>query len=404
MAEAPGTSARHLARLDPRALAARGLTAAPADVAAAIGRDRLRLSDLAVLLSPAAGEALEPLALRARALTRQRFGQVVRLFAPLYLSNACLSTCTYCGFARQLSGPRDTLDPDRVEQEARVLVGRGFRHLLLVAGEHRGEVGPEYLLECVRRLRDIAPSLAIETQTWSRDVYHRLVTAGLEGVVHYQETYDRERYRTVHPSGWKRDYDRRVNAMDAAGEAGARRLGIGALLGLSADWRADVLAVAAHARLLQQRYWGAEVTVSLPRITPSGAGFRPEVTLDDAGYLQALAALRLFLPTVGIVLSTREPAALRDGLVRISVTHLSAGSSTEPGGYTTPGSTGEQFSVIDQRPVRDVERMLTTAGYEPVFLDALPLAAASPSRTEGRRQPVAAAAAAWCPPAGPAGT
>lgn len=372
MADPPGFTARQLGSLDTKSLSAQALTATAADVAGAVRRERLELPDLAVLLSPAAGEELEALAQRARALTLQRFGRVMRLFTPLYLSNACLSTCTYCGFARGVPGPRDTLSLSRVVQEARVLAGRGFRHLLLVSGEHRRQVGPEYLLECVSRLRGIVPSLTIETQTWSTDVYARLGAAGLEGVVHYQETYDRDRYRQVHPAGWKRDFDRRLNAMDAAGEAGARRLGIGALLGLSADWRSDVLAVAAHARLLQRRYWGAEVTVSLPRITPSGSGFRPETVLDSAAYVQALAALRLFLPTAGLVLSTREPAGLRDGLTRIAITHLSAGSSTEPGGYTTPGSTGEQFDVVDRRQAHEVAQMLVTAGYEPVFHDALP--------------------------------
>ena len=346
--------------------------ATPSDVAAILRRERLGPDELAVLLSPAAAVHLEELARRARDVTVRRFGRVVRLFAPLYLSNHCLSTCTYCGFARGLPGVRSTLTPEQVEQEARVLTGRGFRHLLLVAGEHWGEVGPEYLLDCVSRVRDRCPSLAVETQTWPADVYARLVAAGLEGVVHYQETYQRDRYRQVHPGGWKRDYDRRLNALDAAGAAGARRLGLGVLLGLSADWRADVLAVAVHARLMQQRHWRCEITVSLPRITSSAAGFPPAAVLTDTDFVQAVAALRLFLPSVGIVLSTRERARLRDGLVRIAVTHLSAGSSTEPGGYTESGRTAAQFDVVDRRSAQEVADMVTAAGYEPVFHDALP--------------------------------
>jgi 2-iminoacetate synthase len=175
--------------------------------------------------------------------------------------------------------------------------------------------------------------------------------------------------------------------MDAAGEAGARRLGLGVLLGLSADWRADVLAVAAHARLLQQRCWRSEITVSLPRITSSAAGFRPVAVLSDADFVQAIAALRLFLPGVGIVLSTRERASLRDGLVRIAVTHLSAGSSTEPGGYTESGRTRAQFDVVDQRSAQDVAGMLAAAGYEPVFLDALPAQRLSTSESPGAPSP-----------------
>lgn len=372
MAEPPGATAQRLDALDSREIAARASAASPAGVAAILRQERLDLTDLAALLSPAATGHLEALARRAQALTVQRFGRVVRLFAPLYLSNHCLSTCTYCGFARNLPSARRTLAPEQVEREARALVARGFRHLLLVSGEHRAEVGPQYVLDCLTRLRRLVPSLALETQTWPAEVYPRLVAAGLEGVVHYQETYQRDRYRQVHPGGWKRDFNRRLNAMDSAGEAGARRLGLGVLLGLSADWRADLVAVAEHARLLQQRYWRSEITVSLPRITSSASGFRPAAVLSETDFVQAIAALRLFLPAAGIVLSTREPASLRDGLVRIAVTHLSAGSSTEPGGYTKAGRTRTQFDVVDRRPPQEVATMLVAAGYEPVFHDALP--------------------------------
>ena len=198
--------------------------------------------------------------------------------------------------------------------------------------------------------------------------------------MHYQETYDRARYAEVHVAGWKRNFDRRLAAMERAGAAGVRRLGVGALLGLAPDWRHDVLAVAAHAAFLQRRFWRAEVTVALPRITPSASGFQPVVQVADAEFVQALAALRLALPDVGLVLSTREPAALRDGLARIAVTSMSAGSSTEPGGYQTPGRAQEQFSIGDTRSPAAVAQMLSEAGYEPVWKDAFVLAAGPADR------------------------
>jgi 2-iminoacetate synthase len=363
----PGAFARYLAGLDlttPRDVP-------PDDVDRALAAPSL--AGLPALLSPAAAPRLEELAQRARAVTLQRFGRAVRLFAPLYVSNACLSSCAYCGFSKGLDVARRTLTVDEVEAEARGLTERGFRHLLLVAGEHRLEVSADYLVAVVERLRPFVPSLSIETQTWSDDTYARLVAAGLEGVVHYQETYDRPRYAETHVAGWKRDYDRRLSSTERAAEAGVRRLGIGALLGLASDWRADVVAVAAHALWLQKRYWRTEVTVALPRIKPSASGFQPLVPVSDAEYVQALAALRLVAPEAGIVLSTREPAALRDGLVRIAVTTMSAGSSTEPGGYTTPGTAQEQFSVSDERSAAEVAAMLEAAGYEPVWKDAFPL-------------------------------
>lgn len=371
MSEAAGRFAAELATLDLAGTAAAAYDDRAVD--RALVAPRRTLADVAALLSPAAGARLEELAAAAQAATLQRFGRAVRLFAPLYVSNECLSSCTYCGFSKGLPVVRRTLAPDEVEREARLLAGRGFRSLLLVAGEHRVDVSPDYLLECVRRVAGVVPQVAVETQTWSDDTYARLVAAGLEGVVHYQETYDRERYAEVHRAGWKRDYDRRLVAVERAAAAGVRRLGVGALLGLSADWRADLLAVAAHAAWLQRAFWRVEVTVSLPRIKPSASGFQPVSVVDDALYVQALCALRLAAPEAGIVLSTREPAALRDGLVRIAVTTMSAGSSTEPGGYTTPGQAQEQFAVSDERSAADVAAMIAAAGYEPVWKDAFAL-------------------------------
>lgn len=371
MAEAPGRFAVELARLDLAALGAAGYD--DRDVDRALAAQRPTLLDVAALLSPAAGARLEELAQAAKTLTLQRFGRAVRLFAPLYVSNQCLSSCTYCGFSKGLDVARLTLAPEQVAVEARLLAERGFRSILLVAGEHRVEVSPDYLVECVRRVAAIAPQVAVETQTWSDDTYARLVAAGLEGVVCYQETYDRVRYGEVHTAGWKRDYDRRLAAVERAAAAGVRRLGVGALLGLAPDWRADLLAVAAHARWLQRAFWRVEVSVSLPRIKASASGFQPVAVVDDALYVQAVCALRLAAPEAGIVLSTREPAALRDGLARIAVTTMSAGSSTEPGGYTTPGQAQEQFAVSDERSPVEVAAMLAAAGYEPVWKDAFPL-------------------------------
>ncbi|WP_018635859.1 2-iminoacetate synthase ThiH [Parafrankia elaeagni] len=392
MASPPGLFARELAGLDIPGLALASAQAGPEQVdavlrrAAAAGRGatargdaggRLGLEDLAVLLSPAATGRLEELAQLARATTLRRFGRAVRLFAPLYVSNACLSSCTYCGFAKGLTVARRTLTAQEAAAEAQLLVDRGFRHLLLVSGEHRVEVSADYLVEIVERLRPFVSSISIETQTWSDDTYARLVAAGLEGAIHYQETYDRERYAQVHVAGWKRDYDRRLASFETAAGAGVRRLGLGVLLGLAPDWRADVLAMAAHAAFLARRFWRTEVSVALPRIKPSASGFPPTVVVGDAEFVQAHAALRLFEPDAVISLSTREPAALRDGLVRIAVTTMSAGSSTEPGGYGRPGTAQEQFSISDERSPADIAAMLVAAGYEPVWKDAFPLVEAA---------------------------
>ena len=316
---------------------------------------------------------MEELAQAARASTLRRFGRAVRLYAPLYVSNACLSSCTYCGFARDLPIARRTLTVEEVEREAALLTGRGFRHLLLVAGEHGVEVSQDYLVEVVDRLRPVVPSLSIETQTWSDDTYARLVAAGLEGVVHYQETYDRARYAETHTAGWKRDYDRRLNSTELAAAAGVRRLGVGALLGLAADWRADVLAVAAHAAFLVKGFWRTEVTVSLPRIKPSASGYQP---------LRPGVRCRV-RPGAGRAAAVR--AGGRDRAVHPGAGRAAGRAGADRGDHHVgrlvhragrllgPGRATEQFSVSDERSPAEVAAMLVAAGYEPVWKDAFPL-------------------------------
>lgn len=376
MSVSRGQFARELDDLDLGAMSRRSAEATVAEVRAVLARRAISLDELGVLLSPAAETVVEEVARAAQELTLQRFGRAIRLFAPLYVSNACLSSCTYCGFAKGLDVTRRTLTAGEVEAEASLLAERGFRSLLLVSGEHRVEVSADYLVDVVSRVARVVPQVAVETQTWSDDTYSRLVAAGCEGVVHYQETYDRERYAEVHVAGWKKDFDRRLASTERAAEAGIRRLGIGSLLGLSSDWRADVLAVAAHARFLVARYWKTDVTVALPRITDSAAGFAPSASIDERRFVLALCALRIFEPMAGIVVSTRERAEARDGLMRICATHMSAGSSTEPGGYSTPGKSQEQFAVTDERSPEEFAAAIVAAGYEPVWKDAFPVSAA----------------------------
>ena len=345
--------------------------ATDADVDRALGASRRSLADLGALLSPAAAPRLEEMAGRAHAASVRRFGRVVRLFAPLYLSNECVSTCTYCGFSAGNDIARRTLTPAEVAAEAAVLRDRGFRHVLLVAGEHARIVSKDYLVECVAALVATIPSVSIETQVWDTATYRRLVEAGCEGVVVYQETYDRATYAAVHLKGKKRNFEWRLAAPDRAAEAGMRSLALGTLLGLHADWRADVLAVAAHAQALLRRWWRCEVAVSLPRLRPAAGDYEPERPVTDREYVQILCALRLALPDVGITLSTRESPGFRDAACKLGVTQMSAGSHTETGGYVEPGGAEPQFEVSDTRSPTEVAGALRAAGYEPVWKDTI---------------------------------
>jgi 2-iminoacetate synthase len=298
----------------------------------------------------------------------------MHLFAPLYLSNECVSECTYCGFQvwnRDIV--RRTLESHEVAAETRYLKHLGFRHVLLVAGEHPKHVSASYVGECIEAAAAEVANVSIEVQAWDTGTYADFIERGCDGVVLYQETYDARTYPTFHLKGNKRFFDWRLGAPERAAAAGVRRLGIGALLGLNPDWRWEALALAAHARFLLRHAWRSELTVALPRLEPAAGFDDPPHVLDDAEFTLATCALRLALPDVGVVCSTREPARLRDGLARIGVTHMSAGSRTEPGGYSEPGAAEPQFEISDERPPSEISRVLSELGYDPVWKDDSPV-------------------------------
>ena len=360
-----------------------------------LGQENVSLAGFARLLSPAAAEFLEPMCRRSAGLTRQRFGRVIRLFAPLYLSNECVNNCRYCGFSRDNPIRRVTLSVDEVVREAEALKAQGFRNLLLVAGEHPRFVSHDYLTNCVRALHRDWPSLSLEVAPMSTEEYRSLAAAGAEGLVVYQETYDRDVYTAMHTAGPKRDFNWRLETPERAYAAGFRRLGISPLYGL-ADWRAEAICVAAHAHYLLRHCWKAQLTVSTVRLRPCAGEFQPPLPMSDRDLVQLVCALRLFLPDVGLVLSTREPPRLRDGLIPLGVTLISAGSHTEPGGYTGAGAdkthltrggrivaaslanpvapqastdaTG-QFLIADDRSPAAVSIVVRRLGLEPVWKD-----------------------------------
>ncbi len=335
------------------------------------------LNDFATLLSPAAEAYLEPLCRLSQAATQRHFGKTIRMFAPLYLSNECVNVCKYCGFSRHNDIPRITLDLEQVEAEAKILHRQGFRSILLVAGEHPKYVSNGYVEECVRRLSSYFPSIALELGPLEAERYEPLVEAGCEALLVYQETYHEETYRALHTAGPKKHFHWRMDTPERAYQAGFRRLGIGALFGLY-DWRQEALSLASHAQHLLQSCWKAQLNVSMPRMRPAAGQFEQVEFLKDHNFVQLIAALRLFLPHVGITLSTREPATLRDGLVPIGITTMSAGSSTEPGGYSsfdessfqqTREQEGEQFHIADERSPKEVANAISRLGYEPVWKD-----------------------------------
>jgi len=344
----------------------------------------------AALLDPKSPSQLESMVRESRAITRRNFGRTMRLFAPLYVSNECVNNCQYCGFSRDHPILRTTLTIDQVITEARHLVAQGFRNILLVAGEHPRFVSDGYLEACIRAIRAFVPTIGIEVGPMEAPEYQRMVEAGAEGLVVYQETYDRDVYAVMHTAGPKKDFDWRLACPERGYLGGFRRIGIGALFGLS-DWRLEALRLAAHLEHLYKHCWKATFTVAFPRLRPAAGGFHPLTDFPDHALVQTLAAFRLTFPEVGIVMSTRESAPFRDAVAPLGVTVMSAGSHTEPGGYTGAGSDDlhltvkgrrvelddkpdaaraeGQFGIADERSPATVADRLRALGLDPVWKD-----------------------------------
>ena len=343
------------------------------------------------LISPKSDTELETLAQQAHAETLKNFGRTMRLFAPLYLSNECINNCRYCGFSRDNPILRVTLSVEQVVAEGLHLAQEGFRQVLLVAGEHPKFINQNYLEDCVRALAPDFSSISIEVGPMETAEYVRIVEAGAEGLVVYQETYNRETYAELHTAGPKRDFNWRLDCAERGYAAGFRRLGIGALFGLC-RWQEEALALAAHIEYLLKHCWQAQITVSLPRLRPAAGEFHPPFSMTDRELAQLICAFRIVFPEVGIVLSTRERSALRDALAPLGITMMSAGSHTEPGGYTHQGTdelhrtvrgrivapdfeNGEdllatgQFEISDGRSPAEVADALRRRGFEPVWKD-----------------------------------
>ncbi|MEI6351174.1 MAG: 2-iminoacetate synthase ThiH [Verrucomicrobiota bacterium] len=342
------------------------------------------------LLEPKSDAELEAMAQQAHHVTLAHFGKAMRLFAPIYLSNECINSCQYCGFSRENSILRVTLEVEEMRKEARHLLDEGFRSILLVAGEHPKYVSTDYLERCIRALTPEVPAVSVEVAPMSTEDYVPLVQAGAEGLVVYQETYHQPTYAELHPAGPKKDFAWRLNTPERAYAAGFRRIGIGALYGLW-NWREEALACASHLEHLFKHCWKAQLTISFPRLRPAAGGFQPKFALPDREFVQLVCAVRICFPQAGIVLSTRESAVLRNSLIPLGITLMSAGSHTEPGGYTGQGKqalhqtvkgramapdhiaadavAAEQFEISDPRSAAEVAAYLRTIGYEPVWKD-----------------------------------
>lgn len=348
-------------------------TASDADVVQTLlkvrRKSRLTPEDLGNLLSSAAAAHLEEMAAMSKAITDERFGKTVSLYIPMYVSNACTNKCIYCGFNHDNPISRVTLTLDEITRECKAIKKLGdFDNLLIVAGEYPALTGVEYLENVLKTCRPFFHNLTIEVQPMKAVDYSRLVNAGLYGVICFQETYNRSAYKKYHPHGMKSHFDWRLNGFDRMGEAGVHKIGIGALLGLE-DWRAEAVMMGRHLRYLQKKYWRSRFSINFPRLCDSESGFKPNMPISDKELLQLILAFRLFDNDIDISISTREKPVLRDNLISLGVTSLSAGSKTEPGGYEVYPEALEQFTTTDERTPHDVAEAIKNRGYQPVWKD-----------------------------------
>lgn len=339
------------------------------DVETALHKEVLSVDDFMALVSPTAAAYLEPMAALSRKYTQQRFGKTMQMYVPLYITNSCTNHCIYCGFQHDNPIARVILKDEEIINECKAIREIGpFENLLIVTGENPRDAGVDYIENALKLARPYFANLSIEVMPLKSEDYYRLTKAGLNGVVCFQETYNKARYNVYHPKGMKSKFDWRVNGFDRMGQAGVHKIGMGVLIGLE-EWRTDTTMMAIHLRYLQKHYWQTRYSVNFPRMRPSEGHFNPNVIMQDKELAQLIFAYRIFDHDVDISVSTRENAYFRDHIATLGVTSMSAGSKTEPGGYFTYPQALEQFSVNDDRTPQEVEKAIRALGYEVVWKD-----------------------------------
>lgn len=339
-----------------------------ADVEQALSASQRTLEDFKALVSPAAAPYLEQMAKISQALTQKRFGKVIQMYVPLYLSNECNNICTYCGFSYDNKVRRKTLSSMEIMQEVAVIKAMGYDHVLLVTGEANQTVNVAYFKKVLELIRPHFAHISMEVQPLDLEDYQQLTPFGLNTVLVYQETYHEEDYKKHHPKGKKSNFQYRLETPDRLGQAGIHKMGLGVLIGLE-DWRTDCFFTALHLNYLEKEYWQSKYSLSFPRLRPFSGGLTPKVEMNDRELVQLICAYRLFNEEVELSISTRESPVFRDNLIKLGITAMSAGSKTNPGGYAVEPESLEQFEISDERSPQHIAQMITAQGYEPVWKD-----------------------------------
>lgn len=338
------------------------------DVENSLLKEKCTLTDFLHLIAPAAADYLESMAQKCHLLTKQRFGKTIQMYAPLYLSNECQNICTYCGFSLDNKIKRKTLTDNEIKAEIEVLKEAGFNHVLLVTGEANYTVNIHYFLNAIAFIKKHFATISVEVQPLSETEYLHLHQAGVHTVLVYQETYHQEVYKKYHPKGKKSNFEFRLETPDRIGKAGIHKIGLGVLLGLE-DWRTDSFFNALHIDYLQKTYWQTKYSVSFPRLRPAEGIIEPNFIMHDKDLTQLICAYRIWNPDLEISISTRENENFRNHIIPIGTTTMSAGSKTNPGGYSVDKQSLEQFETSDERSADVIAEIIRQQGYEPVWKD-----------------------------------
>jgi 2-iminoacetate synthase len=338
------------------------------DVEQALATNSITLEDFKALVSPAAANYLEQMAALSQQLTLKRFGNVLQMYVPLYLSNECNNICTYCGFSLDNKVKRKTLSPIEIMQEVTAIKEMGYNHVLLVTGESNQTVHVDYFKKVLELIRPHFSHISMEVQPLDLEDYQELKPYGLNTVLVYQETYHQEDYKKHHPKGKKSNFEYRINTPDRLGEAEIHKMGLGVLIGLE-DWRTDCFFTALHLSYLEKKYWQSKYSLSFPRLRPFSGGLEPKVEMTDKELAQLIFAYRIFNEEVELSISTRETEKFRNNIIKLGITSISAGSKTNPGGYVVSPESLEQFEISDERTPAEIAEMIKKQGYEPVWKD-----------------------------------
>lgn len=339
------------------------------DVKAALAHDAVTTEDFAALLSPAALPFLEEIAQRAQKETRKHFGNSIAMFTPLYIANYCENYCIYCGFNCYNEIRRARLTEEEIEVEMRNISKTGLQEILILTGESRKMSDVDYIAKACRIAKKYFKMVGVEVYPMNSDEYARLHENGADFVTVFQETYNSDKYETLHLEGHKRIFPYRFYAQERAIMGGMRGVGFAALLGLD-DFRKDAFATGMHAYLLQRKYPHAEIAFSCPRLRPiiNNDKINPK-DVHERQLLQVICAYRIFMPFASITISTRECARFRNNIIKIAVTKISAGVDVGIGAHSGEKKGDDQFEISDPRNVDDIFNAIKEQGLQPVMSD-----------------------------------